>query len=153
MTFSGRGPRAGIKQGELWTDSILLGGSHPLQDEIGYVQASGTELVISGTTIFITGSVQAQGHYLPYASIGSPVSEEQTLIQAGSGATSAGSTVWLVYPTAYSKVPSVVVTPAKVAANADYTLTTGSITTGSIQLFSLGAGAVNFYWQSIGGKS
>jgi len=164
MTFSGRGPRAGVKQGELWTDSIIVGGSDTLQAETGFVQASGTALIFSGTylelsgsamiagSIYTPGTVRAGGYYLPFASIGSPVSKVQTLVQAGSGATGAGSTVWLTYPTAFSSTPTVAVTSAKQAANEDYTFTTGSVTAGSIQIFSLGAASQDFYYIAVGAE-
>ncbi|MHA1290406.1 MAG: hypothetical protein ACTSPB_23745 [Candidatus Thorarchaeota archaeon] len=151
MTFSGRGSRAGVKQGELWTDSIIVGGSDPLQSATGFIQASGTQLIFSGTNIYVGGSAMALGYQVPVASIGSPVSKEQVLIQAGSGATGAGSTVWLTFPTAFTKVPSVSVTSAKQAANEDYTFTTGNIGVGSIQIWSLGAASQDFYWIAVGG--
>lgn len=152
MTFSGRGPRAGLKQGELWTDSLLVGGSSMNQDDggLGFVQSSGTQVIFSGTNLYVGGSAMALGYQLPVASIGSPVSKEQVLVQAGSDTASAGSVVWLTYPTAFGKVPTVVASLIKQSTGGANTVETGSITTGSVQIFTKAA-SDTFNWIAVGG--
>lgn len=152
MTFSGKGTRAGLKQGEFWTDSILVGGSSPLQTTggLGYIQSSGTQVIFSGTNVYVGGSAMALGYQLPVASIGSPVSKEQVLVQAGSDTTGAGSTVWLTYPTAFGKVPTVTADLNKQAVASTNTIVTGSITTGSVQIFTTAA-SDTFSWVAVGG--
>ena len=152
MTFSGKGLRAGLKQEELWVDSILVGGSdiHQTTGGLGYIQSSGTQVIFSGTNVYVGGSAMALGYQLPVASIGSPVSKEQVLIQAGSDTTSVGSTVWLTYPTAFGKVPTVTVTLNKQAIASTNTAVTGSITTGSVQIFTTAA-SNTFNWIAVGG--
>ena len=179
MTFPyrGRGAKAGVRQGELWTDAILMGGSVSTQTDQGFIQASGANLVISGTNLFLDGtgtsdiiiggtysgtnayldknlyvggSIRGETSYYPQASIGSPAAQVAALIQGGSGATGAGSVIWLVFPTGYAEVPSVVAQLSAASANEDYTLVIGTIDEGSVQVYSIGAASQEFTWMAIG---
>ena len=66
--------------------------------------------------------------YLHSTSIGSATAVYGASIQAGSGALSAGSNDWIVYPSAFTALPSVVVTDR---TTADMALLVGSISVGS----------------------
>ena len=53
------GISAGIRQSQLWTDSVIVGGSQSLQTAgaMVLIEASGTAASISGQNIYVTGSV------------------------------------------------------------------------------------------------
>lgn len=70
--------------------------------------------------------------------------------QAGSSATTGGSQVWLVFPTAFAAAPqSVVVAPLNLASAAGNLLTVGSVTAGSC-LVQSEAASKTFSWFAIG---
>ena len=117
---------------------------------IGGTTFSGTTAVvtnISGATFSGTGFNNAEGE-LQSVSVGSPNSVYGAIIQAGSGLTTAGSTIWIVYPTAYTGQPSVNVTNITTVAK---TLAIGSNTigVGSFQAESEDA-SEEFCWIAVG---
>lgn len=97
---------------------------------------------ISGTTI----RVDNEG-VLHSTSIGSPTSVYGAKIQAGSGALSAGSVAWIVFPTAYAGVPTINVSNRTSLAYLQ--VAAGSINAGSA--YVLGATASDaFSWVTVG---
>lgn len=107
---------------------------------------------ISGATVkadYISGGqirINDEG-ILHSTSIGSPTSVYGAKIQAGSGALSAGSDGWIVFPTAYTGVPTVNVSNRTNLAYMQ--VVAGSINAGSAYL--LGATASDaFSWVSVG---
>lgn len=101
---------------------------------------------ISGTNVLVAGSVQADGKRLSSLGTGSP-STWGKLAQAGTDTTSAGSVVWVSYPTAFTTAPIVV---ASTKADTSAEVTCGSIGAGSFLATSHDAAAVAFNWIALG---
>ena len=97
---------------------------------------------ISGTTI----RVDSEG-VLHSTSIGSGPSVFGAKIQAGSGALSAGSVDWIVFPTAYVGLPSVLVSNRD--SLTDLRVVAGSINAGSAYIIGTTA-SDDYNWLSVG---
>jgi len=107
------------------------------------------DAVSSGLNGILTGSACISGttiKVLSPAGTGSPTTWG-AYVQAGSGVTTAGSILWLVYPTAFVTVPNLVCTSLNTNTPTSFT---GSIrTTGSTLVVSTAASS-QFSWVAVG---
>ena len=105
----------------------------------------------SGLDSIFTGSVVISGtavRVLSPAGTGSPTTWGRP-IQAGSGVTSAGSVLWVVFGTAFTSPPFVTVTSWDDADANNAKFTGSPAVAGSIRIVSEGA-ARRFAWHAIG---
>lgn len=113
-----------------------------------YGSTAVTTPLLSVTTISGTNIVNAEGE-LQSASIGSGTAVYGAKVQAGSGALSAGSVAWIVYPVAYTGTPSVDVTNMTSISTNGIMVTAGSLNAGSFYVEGETA-SDEFSWQAIG---
>ena len=139
----------------LGQEEAITGSVAGLQAQHIYVAGSLTlEQQGSGLNIYATGSTSA-GRVLENSrrvlsiGAGSPTSWGQ-LVLAGSGATGAGSTSWVLYNTTFGAAPMAVVAVGKTLADANTEITVGSIAAGSFYAVSHGAASTEFRWVAVG---
>lgn len=105
---------------------------------------------ISGTGSVFGGVIAEGGTHRPPRTApgaGSPTSFAQQMIFTGSGATDGGSKAWIVFSTAYTAAPEVLVTPGSGALGTSFGLI--AIDNGSFGVESSTA-SKNFQWYSFG---
>jgi len=103
-------------------------------------------LLIKGTTISGTNIVNNEGK-LQSVSIGSGTAVYGAVTQAGSGVL-ASNDAWIVFPTAYTGLPTVVVSNRD-DVDADLHLSAGSLNVGSFHVIGTNA-TDNFSWIGVG---
>ncbi len=150
------GKTAGVRQSQVWTDSVIVGGSGPLQTAgaMVLIEASGTSASLSGQNIFATGSVTggrvlAGANRLFSTGHGSPT-VFGLFTQAGSIATSAASVAWAVFGTAFAAAPVYIHASAINSGGVDRAIGIASVTAGSFYAVSQGAASITFMWTAVG---
>lgn len=111
----------------------------------GYATASGGD-------VFVAGSIRMQERGVPIANTGSPASQKNYYIQAGSDATGAGSTAWVVLPEGFADSTYFITYGVRGTADRAVTHVAGSTNTGSFFAISHGGASVVFDWQAVGTK-
>lgn len=137
----------GLGQGLEQTGSTSIATGGVGTSEVEDLSIATADIAAGAVTSAKIASAGVEASNQGFVGTGSP-SVFGNSLQANTGATSAGSELWLAFPTPFGAAPTSVIATA--SGDTDAYLSVGSISAGSALVTSHNAASVAFAWQAVG---